>query len=74
LLALSMQTPPAGRTCMYHVNGMNTKSAKALSTALARLDGVVEAVVIADEGVAYLKVRMGEWDEAGAHELIEKRG
>jgi len=74
LLALSMQTPPAVRTCMYHVNGMNTKSAKALSTALARLDGVVEAVVIADEGVAYLKVRMGEWDEAGAHELIEKRG
>jgi len=70
LLALSMQAPPAVRTRMYHVNEMNEAQAGMLSTALAALDGVVEAVVIADEGVAYLKVRMGEWDEAGARELI----
>ncbi|HQR50073.1 MAG TPA: MFS transporter [Methylophilaceae bacterium] len=69
LLALSMQTPPAVRTRMYHVNTMD---AAGLSAQLGRLDGVVEAVVDADEGVAYLKVRLGEWDETGARNLIER--
>jgi MFS family permease len=69
LLALSMQPPPAVRTRMYHVN---TADAERLSAQLGRLDGVVEAVVDADEGVVYLKVRLGEWDEVGARNLIEK--
>jgi phage tail protein X len=54
---------------MYHVN---TTDAAGLSAQLGRLDGVVEAVVDADEGVAYLKVRLGEWDETGVRNLIEK--
>jgi|APLak6261659701_1056019.scaffolds.fasta_scaffold00371_2 MFS family permease len=69
LLALSMQPPPAVRSRMYHVN---TTDAARLSAQLGRLDGVVEAVVDANEGVAYLKVRLGEWDETGARNLIEK--
>jgi MFS family permease len=69
LLALSMQAPPAVRTRMYHVN---TTDAARLSAQLGQLDGVVEAVVDAIEGVVYLKVRLGEWDEAGARNLIEK--
>lgn len=72
LLALSMQAPPAVRTRMYHVREMSPAQAALLSQALGRIDGVVEAVVIASEGVAYLKVRMGEWDENSARELIEK--
>jgi len=72
LLALSMQTPPAVRTRMYHVQELDAAQAAQLSAELARVDGVVEAVVIAEEGVAYLKVRMGEWNEAGARNLIEK--
>lgn len=70
LLALSMQPPPAVRTHLYHVNEMDAAQASELSSTLAKLDGVVEAVVIADEGVAYLKVRMGEWDEVGARRLL----
>jgi len=72
MLALSMQAPPAVRTRMYHVENIDEPGAQALSSRLAQLDGVVEAVVIADEAVAYLKVRMGDWDENGARELIDK--
>lgn len=72
LLALSMQAPPAVRTRMYHVKEMSQAQAASLSQALAAVDGVVEAVVIAEEGVAYLKTKMGEWDENSARELIEK--
>lgn len=72
LLALTMQKPPAVRTRMYHVEKRLTPvTATQLSEQLGAIDGVVEAVVIAEESVAYLKVRMGEWDEAGARNLLE---
>lgn len=72
LLALSMTPPPQVRTRMIHVGGdMNEARARQLSAALANIDGVTEAVVSAEESVAYLKVRMGEWDEAGAERLLQ---
>lgn len=72
LLAVSMQPPPAVRTRLYHIDEMDEAQGRELSTALARLKGVAEAVVIPGEGVAYLKVRLGEWDEAGALDLLHK--
>lgn len=72
MLALSMQTPPAVRTRMYHVRALSEAQALALSAQLGKVDGVIEAVVLAEESVAYLKVRMGEWDEAAARGMIEK--
>lgn len=73
LFAMTMQKPPAVRTRMYHVQKALTEAkAVKLASRLVALDGVAEAVVIADEGVAYLKVRMGEWDEVGARGLIER--
>jgi MFS family permease len=72
MLALSMKPPPVVRTVLLHVGEMDDQRALHLSSGLAGLYGVVEAVVIATEGVAYLKVRMDEWDETGAHNLIEK--
>ena len=72
LLALSMTPPPQVRTLMRHVVGdLDEARAKKLSAALAAVDGVTEAMVIADEGVAYLKVRMSGWDEAGANRLLQ---
>ena len=72
LLALSMTPPPQVRTRLIHVAGeMNEERAKRLSAALSQIDGVTEAVVLAGESVAYLKVRMGEWDEAGANRLLQ---
>ena len=72
LLALSMQAPAAVRTRLYSVDVSSEEQAALLSAELAGIDGVVEAVVIADEGVAYLKVRMAGWDEATAHKLMAK--
>jgi MFS family permease len=72
LLAISMQRPPAVRTRMYQVGQMNEARGRELSSALARVAGVSEAVVIATEGVAYLKIRLGDWDEAGVLALIER--
>lgn len=72
LLALTMAPPPQVKTRMFHVGEMSEARGRELSMALARLDGVTEAVVIATEGVAYLKTRMGSWDEPGAHELLNQ--
>jgi len=71
LLALSMNPPPPVRTRMFHVGALDAAGAARLSRALAAVDGVVEAVVVAGEGVAYLKVRLGDWDDHGARSLIE---
>lgn len=73
VLALTMRRPPAVRTRLYHVELAGEPEALKLASDLVRLSGVVEAVVMAEEGVAYLKVRMGEWDEPGAMQLM-KRG
>jgi len=71
MLAIGMTPPPAVRTRMFHVGEIDAAMAQRLTEALSALRGVSEAVVIAGEGVAYLKVSMGEWDEAGARQLIE---
>jgi MFS family permease len=72
LLALSMRKPPAVRTRMFHVGyALTEQKAQTLSSKLATLDGVIEAVVLANEGVAYLKVSMREWDESHARVMLE---
>ncbi|WP_228720694.1 MFS transporter [Nitrogeniibacter mangrovi] len=72
MLAISMQPPPAVRTRLFEVGEMSEDRGKELSSALAHVPGVVEAVVIASEGVAYLKVKMAGWDESGALELMKQ--
>lgn len=70
VLALTMVPPPAVRTRLFHVGEMSEARGRQLSEALAKVEGVTEAVVIATEGVAYLKTRMGGWDEAAALNLM----
>lgn len=72
LLALSMVSPPRVRTVVLPVGNLDEAGAARLSTALSALAGVSEATIIGTEGVAYLKVSMAQWDEAGALQLIEK--
>ena len=60
--------------CLLHVGEIDTAHASRLAGGLSGLAGVVEAVVIASEGVAYLKVRTDAWDEAGAYVLIQQPG
>lgn len=71
LLALTMQAPPAVRSKMYHLSANKAKQADQLAAKIAALTGVKEAVVLADEGVAIVKIDMhAVWDEAKILKLI----
>ena len=71
VFAISMQTPPAVKSKMYHVEELSAAAAKKLSRSLAKLAGVREAVVLADEGLVILKVDMQQaFDESEAMRLI----
>jgi MFS family permease len=70
-LALGMQPPPAVRTRMFKVESLSPSQAQELRTSLAKLAGVVDAAVLADEGVAMLKVKQSGWDESAAMQLIK---
>ncbi|MDO8891202.1 MAG: MFS transporter [Sulfurimicrobium sp.] len=70
-LALSMRTPPAVKTRMYHLEVMDASQARVLAQRLATVPGVAEADVSAEERVAYLKVNMAGWDEEQVLKLID---
>jgi MFS family permease len=56
-VAAGMQSPPPVKTLMLHLrDGLSPAEARALQADIAALPGVVEALVIADEAVAYLKI------------------
>lgn len=71
VLAITMKTPAAVRTKMYHVQEMDTDRANRLSRELTSLNGVHEALVLASEGVAYLKVDMKGFDKAKVIQILE---
>ncbi len=70
LAATGMKAPAAVRSQMYHLGRLSAEHARELTAKLTTLSGVAEAVVLADEGVALLKVSQSGWDEQGALELI----
>jgi MFS family permease len=71
LAALSMKTPPAVKSKMYHLEEMTKAAAKNLSVRLGAVAGVREAVVLPDEGLVILKVDMQQsYDEAEVLRLI----
>ncbi len=70
MLAATMKAPAAVRTRMYHVQEMDTGRASGLSRELAALPGVREALVLASERVAYLKVDMQGFDEERVVQLL----
>jgi len=70
VLAATMKAPAAVRTRMYHVQEMDTGRASGLSRELAALPGVREALVLASERVAYLKVDMQGFDEERVVQLL----
>lgn len=71
LASLSMTPPLAIKTRLFRVGTMPADQAALLRTQLAGVAGVVEAVVLAEEGVAMLKVRLSGWDEDRARSLLE---
>lgn len=73
VMAYTMQAPAAVRSKMYHVQEMDAQQSRQLSGRLAALSGVREALVLADEKVAYLKVDMQGFDEEGVNKLLEEK-
>ncbi|HSH71825.1 MAG TPA: MFS transporter [Methylophilaceae bacterium] len=72
IFAISMKAPPAVKSKMYHLDEMTAVQGQQLSTKLALLQGVREAVVLPDEGTVILKVDMQQgFDEAQVLALIE---
>jgi MFS family permease len=63
LVATSMRSPRYLTSHLMQVGVMNAQSARALAQRLTSVRGVAEAVVIGDEGVAYLKVDKHALDE-----------
>ena len=70
-VAVGMRTPPAVKTRMFHLGKLSGGDADRLKQALAGVMGVEEVIVLAEEGVAMLKVKLSGWDEAGAMKLIQ---
>ena len=70
MFALTMRTPPAVKSKLYHLQDMSPQRATILAQRLGELRGVREAVVLPDERLAILKVDLQDWDEALALQLI----
>lgn len=62
-LSMGMNNPRQLTSRLLSVGQLEPAKADALQADLARLDGVEEVVVVADEGVAYLKVDKRKLDE-----------
>lgn len=71
-IALTMKNPPAIRTRLFHVEGLDTVSAALLAQQAKALNGVQEALVVAEENLVYLKVGIKGWDEPAFLEILEQ--
>lgn len=71
IVSLSMAAPPAIKTRLFRVGRLSEDEAALLRAQLAGIPGVVEAAVLAEEGVAMLKVKLSGWDEAAARSILQ---
>jgi MFS family permease len=70
LFAVGMRAPVAVRTRAYPLPPIDEQAAEGLAARLAELPGVREALVVAGEGKAYLKVDAAGFDEENVLRLI----
>lgn len=76
ILAFSMQAPPAVKTKMYSMDQtageLTGRSATTLRNKLAKLEGVIEAVVLPQEFTVILKIdRQQDWDDTHVLKLLK---
>jgi MFS family permease len=69
LLAAPMRPPRHYASRMLRVGPLSARQAQDLSRRIGSVAGVVEAVVVAEEGMAYLKVDSAQLDEAALREF-----
>ena len=70
-VASGMQSPAAVRTKLYPLPAMDDAAAKALQSRLLQLKGVREAMVVAAEQMASIKVETSGFDEASVEQLLK---
>ncbi len=63
LIAMSMQSPRYLKTQLLNVGPLDEKEAKKMVVNLTSIQGVAEAIIVKEEGVAYLKVDSKALDE-----------
>jgi len=56
LVAVGMRRPGRHASRLLHLNAMPAEQAEQVAASLRSINGVLEAVVVGDEGVAYLKI------------------
>ncbi len=74
LVAWTMQNPRYLSNYLLNVGALDEVEARLLTLRLSEIQGVAEAVVIAAEGVAYLKVDRGALDEPALREFAAAEG
>ena len=72
IVASTMKPPALVRTRLYHLTEMDEAAAAELQKQLSQLQGVREAMVVAAESIASLKVEMQGFDEAAVDKLVMK--
>jgi MFS family permease len=72
IAAVGMRTPPAVKTRMFRLGVLTVHQAEILNQKLRGIQGVYETTVVAQEGIAIMKVGQLGWDEASATKLIEE--
>ena len=72
VVGFSMMPPPVIKTRMFNVGIMDSDRAALLRIRLASVAGVVEAAVLAEEGVAMLKIHRAGWDESAARAILQQ--
>ncbi len=70
-VASTMRPPAAVRTRLYHLEEMTDAQGALLQQKLSQLQGVRDAMVVAAEGMACLKVDMQGFDEATVEQLVK---
>jgi len=71
LVASGMRSPAAVRTRLYPLPPINEAAAKQLQSSLMQLKGVREAMVVAAEQMASIKVETSGFDEASVEQLLK---
>jgi len=72
LVALGMRVPAYLSSFMMHVELASDEEAERLAAHLLAMDGVHEAKIVMEDGVAYLKVDKEKFNQQAAMELVQQ--
>jgi len=74
VVASSMQSPGQYRSRIFSLTAFSADEIEQIRNQLSRIDGVVEAVIVDEEKVAYLKLDRNNLDEPALNELLSGAG